>query len=141
MKTSFQYVLTIVFIAIGFASCDIVDVVDSNSISVRFRNVTDKDFKKFSFDEQSIGKLIAGEESEYIKVDFKDETYKEVTLSTSINDVLYNQNLSLMMTLPGYLYCGVGLEDKLMMEQGGEFTIDVYVDKMNPSTLKTELNW
>jgi hypothetical protein len=46
-----------------------------------------------------------------------------------------------MMTLPGYLYCGVGLEDKLMMEQGGEFTIDVYVDKMNPSTLKTELNW
>lgn len=141
MKTSFQFILIIGLIAASFASCDVVDIAERNSIRIKFSNITSQDFEGFTIDGESLGRLNSGEESEYIEVDFGDNTFKDLILSASIGDEFYSKNLSIMMTLPGYLYCGVGLEDKLMLEKGGEFTIDVYIDKMSPNTLKTELNW
>ena len=141
MKTTFQFILIMSLITASFASCNVVDIAERNSISIKFRNITNQDFEGFTIDGESLGRLTSGEESEYIEVDFGDNTFKDLILSASINDEFYSKNLSIMMTLPEYLYCGVGLEDKLMLEKGGEFTLDVYIDKMNPNTLKTELNW
>lgn len=141
MKTTFKLLSMLCFLAIGLTNCSVVDVIENNSINIRFKNVTNQNFEDFTFDGESLGTLNQGEMTEYVNINFGSDTFKETALFTAIENVVYSQNLSLMMTEPDMGYCGVGLEDKLMMEKGGEFTIEIYIDKTNPKTLKTDVIW
>lgn len=139
MKTNFKLLSIICLTAICLTNCSVIDVLDKDSVNIRFKNISSDNFEEFTFDNQSIGLLNTDEITEYITFDFRNETFANAEISALLENVTYSKDLSLMIIEPDLGYCGVGLEDKIMLEQNKNFTFEVYIDKENPNTLKVNV--
>jgi hypothetical protein len=136
MKTTFKLLSILCLLAISLTNCTIINTVDTN-IDIRFKNTSEQNIEALVAKNQSIGNLNAGEVSEYFNFNLDENS--TMSLSAFIENTNYSNELSVMYIQENVGYCGVGLEQTLMLEEGQDYTLELSTNKDYPNTFIVHL--
>ena len=136
MKTTFKLLSIFCLLAISLTNCTIINTVDTN-IDIRFKNTSEQNIKALIAKNQSIGNLNSGEVSEYFNFNLDENS--TMSLSAFIENTNYSNELSVMYIQENVGYCGVGLEQTLMLEEGQDYTLELSTNKDYPNTFIVHL--
>lgn len=131
MKTTFKLLSILCLLAISLTNCTIINTVDTN-IDIRFKNTSEQNIEALVAKNQSIGNLNSGEVSEYFNFNLDENS--TMSLSAFIENTNYSNELSVMYIQENVGYCGVGLEQTLMLEEGQDYTLELSTNKDYPNT-------
>jgi len=136
MKTTFNLLSILCLLAISLTNCTIINTVDTN-IDIRFKNTSEQNIEALVAKNQSIGNLNSGEVSEYFNFNLDENS--TMSLSAFIENTNYSNELSVMYIQENVGYCGVGLEQTLMLEEGQDYTLELSTNKDYPNTFIVHL--
>ena len=136
MKTTFKLLSILCLLAISLTNCTIINTVDTN-IDIRFKNTSEQNIEALVAKNQSIGNLNSGEVSEYFNFNLDENS--TMSLSAFIENTNYSNELSVMYIQENVGYCGVGLEQTLMLEEGQNYTLELSTNKDYPNTFIVHL--
>lgn len=136
MKTTFKLLSILYFLAIGLTNCSIIDTVDT-TVNIQFKNNTNQSVEELIVDNQSIGNIDADETTEYFS--FKLNENSTVNLSAIIENITYSNELFVMYIEEDMGYCGVGLEQTLMLEKRQDYTLELSTDRNYPNAFVVHL--
>ncbi len=136
MKTTFKLLSILCLLAISLTNCTIINTVDTN-IDIRFKNTSEQNIEALVAKNQSIGNLNSGEVSEYFNFNLDENS--TMSLSAFIENTNYSNELSVMYIQENVGYCGVGLEQTLMLEEGQDYTLELSTNKDYPNTFIVHL--
>ncbi len=136
MKTTFKLLSILCLLAISLTNCTIINTVDTN-IDIRFKNTSEQNIEALVAKNQSIGNLNSGEVSEYFNFNLDENS--TMSLSAFIENTNYSNELSVIYIQENVGYCGVGLEQTLMLEEGQDYTLELSTNKDYPNTFIVHL--